>query len=104
DLVRYEASLGGLSSVATVLGELAERLDPKHLVDAAKADVELAMIQRAGFLLDLVGAREKTEPLAIWLAKRRPRAALLRAGKGSRSGEPDERWSVIGNETIEVDE
>jgi predicted transcriptional regulator of viral defense system len=104
DLVRYEVSLGGLSAVATVLGDLAERIDPKKLVQAAKRDVELSVVQRLGYLLDLVGAQKKTEPLARWVATRRPRAALLRTGNGPRRGPPDARWAIIVNETVEIDE
>jgi predicted transcriptional regulator of viral defense system len=104
DLVRYEATMGGTGAVATVLSELAERLDPKRLVAAARADVELSVAQRTGFILDHVGANAKTEPLARWVAEQRPRAALLRAGKGERKGAPDPRWSIIENESIEVDE
>jgi predicted transcriptional regulator of viral defense system len=104
DLVRYEASLGGLGAVATVLGELVERVDPHRLVDAAKVDVELSVVQRTGYLLDLVGAQKKAEPLARWLAGNRPRAALLRPGKGPRRGRPDAHWAIIPNERVEIEE
>lgn len=103
DLVRYAASLGGLSSVATVLSELAERLEPDRLAHAASADVELSVVQRTGHLLDEVGARDKTEPLAKWLATQRPRRTLLRAGKSPRRGEADARWAILPNERIEVE-
>jgi hypothetical protein len=104
DLVRYDASVGGLGAVATVLSELAERIDPMRLLTAAKADVEISVVQRTGFLLEHVGAKAKTDALARWLAEQRPRATLLRPGKGQRKGLGDPRWSIIANETIEVDE
>jgi predicted transcriptional regulator of viral defense system len=104
DLVRYAASLGGLSSVATVLGELSERIDRHRLAHAASIDVELSVVQRTGYLFDQVGAKDKTEPLAQWLATRRPRRVLLRAAKGPRRGEADARWAILANEKIEVEE
>jgi predicted transcriptional regulator of viral defense system len=104
DLVRYETSLGGLSAVATVLSELVERIDAKRLLDAAKVEVELSVVQRTGYLLDRVGARKKTEALSRWLTTRRPHVVLLRPGKGPRRGKVVTRWAVIPNETIEVDQ
>jgi predicted transcriptional regulator of viral defense system len=103
DLVRYAENLGGLSAVAAVLSELSERLDPNRLAEAAGIGVELSVVQRAGYLLDRVGAKDKTGPLADWLAAQRPRRALLRAGPGPRRGPADERWSVLENEPVEVE-
>lgn len=103
DLVRYAENLGGLSAVAAVLSELAERLDPNRLAEAAGAGVELSVVQRAGYLLDRVGAKEKTGPLADWLRGQHPRRSLLRAGPGPRRGRPDERWGILENERVEVE-
>jgi predicted transcriptional regulator of viral defense system len=103
DLVRYARSLGGLGSVAAVLAELAERLDPQRLVHAASVDVELSVVQRTGYLLDRVGAHDKTAPLAKWLAAQRPRRTLLRAGGGPRRGTADARWDILENERIELE-
>ncbi|MGO9837779.1 MAG: type IV toxin-antitoxin system AbiEi family antitoxin domain-containing protein [Polyangiaceae bacterium] len=103
DLVRYSGNLGGLSSVAGVLGELAERLDPHALAHTASVGVELAIVQRTGYLLDQLGAKDKTGPLAEWLASRRPRRVLLRAGSGPRRGKADSRWAILKNEDIEAE-
>ncbi len=103
DLVRYAQSLGGLGAVTAVLAELAERIDPQRLMRVARADVELSIVQRTGYLLDRVGARDKTTPLADWLATQRPRRALLRAGSGPRRGVADARWGILENERIEVE-
>ena len=102
DLVRYARTLGGLGVVAAVLAELSERLDPRRLVGAAAVDVELSVVQRTGYLLDRVGAQDKTAPLAEWLAAQRPRRTLLRAGRGPRRGTADARWDILENERIEV--
>ena len=103
DLVRYAENLGGPSAVASVLSELAERIDPNRLAEAAALGVELSVVQRAGYLLDRVGANDKTGPLADWLAAQRPRRALLRAGPGPRRGRPDARWAILENEVVEVE-
>ncbi len=74
DLLRYVRAAGGLSNAATVIAELAEKIDGKKLVAAAESDGELAYSQRLGHILDLVGAgnqpgkmvsREKPEERAF---------------------------------------
>jgi len=103
DLVRYAENLGGLSAVAAVLSELADRLDPNRLAQAAALGVELSVVQRAGYLLDRADAKDKTGPLADWLATQHPRRALLRPGPGPRRGRPDARWAILENEPVEIE-
>lgn len=104
DLVRYASTAaGGLSNVATVLAELAERLDPSRLVEAAQAESTLALAQRLGHLLDLVGAGERTGELAKMLAGHGMRNTPLRPGRLTRGCPVDRRWCVIANEAVEVD-
>ncbi|HEY3414843.1 MAG TPA: type IV toxin-antitoxin system AbiEi family antitoxin [Armatimonadota bacterium] len=103
DLVRYARAAGHLGNVATVLADLAERLDANKLLHAAQCDVELTHIQRLGHLLDAVGAEEVARPLATWVAEQRPRHVLLRPDASQPTGKDDPRWRVVVNETIELD-
>lgn len=69
DLVGYQHQAGGLDQVATVLTELAERIEPEKLaVTAATAAVPWA--QRLGYLLERVGAGEKVAPLKAFVRAR----------------------------------
>lgn len=43
DLLRYARRIGGLNGVFTILHELQERMDGDRLVEAAKADGDLAV-------------------------------------------------------------
>jgi len=103
-LVRYSRHAGGLNNIATVLSELAERIDPKQLVGAARREDDLPSAQRLGFLLEHVGQSEKADPLAKWIKTSRTRTILLRAGGPLDSGSKSARWKVIVNEGIEVPE
>ena len=103
DLVRYTASAGGLGNVATVLSELAERLDAARLVEAARADGNLAYAQRLGYLLDFVSAGERARELAVLVADENPRDILLRPGQPRRGCPVDRRWRVVVNEQVEAD-
>lgn len=102
DLVRYYKSSGGLDHVATVLSELAERIDPVALAAAASL-VEEPVAQRLGYLLDLVGQEELTVPLHRLVSVRRSRPTPLMAGMNQKSTEADQRWNVIPNVEIESD-
>jgi predicted transcriptional regulator of viral defense system len=103
DLVRYVSPAGGLNNVATVLAELAERLDPARLLEAAASDGELAHVQRLGYLLDLVAAGEYANELAKLVTDESPRNILLRPGQPSKGCTVDRRWRVVVNEQVEAD-
>ena len=103
DLVRYPEHCGGLSNVATVLRELAERLDGAELVRVAEADREVAYAQRLGYLLDLVGRQQEARALAEWVAARAPRVAPLVSGQPITGAQRDATWRVAVNEELDVE-
>jgi predicted transcriptional regulator of viral defense system len=104
DLVRYATSAGGLGNVATVLAELAERIDAALLGEAAGAEGGLVHVQRLGYLLDLVGAGDRAEELARLITEGSPRTTSLRPNRPTRGCPVDRRWRVIVNEQVEVDQ
>lgn len=101
DLVRYPATAGHLSNVATVLAELAERLDPETLVRVASL-VRLPDVQRLGYLLEYVGAGNVVGPLFDWLDTRCSRTVRLGPGV-SEDAEIDGRWRVRSSTNLEVE-
>ena len=103
DLVRYVSVAAGLGNVATVLAELAERINPQRLVEAALIDGELAHAQRLGYLFCRVGAKKQIRELADWLMTMHPRPVPLRAGRLVHGRPTDPWWRVIVNEEIEAD-
>jgi predicted transcriptional regulator of viral defense system len=103
DLLRYVEGAGHLGNVATVLAELAERMDPQRLVEAATAEGKVAVAQRLGHLLDEVGAGESGGALAEWVARQRPRFVPLRSDRPVRKAAKDARWHVLVNESVEAE-
>jgi predicted transcriptional regulator of viral defense system len=59
-LIGYARHCGGINNVATVLAELAEKINGKRLIAAAKLS-PIAWVQRLGHLLDLIVNGDKTE-------------------------------------------
>lgn len=107
DLVQYERSIGGLNRAATVLNELAESLNFKKIAPSFLDYVPLSVIQRLGYLLDVeLGYTSLGSDLL---------SAINRHGytlrktplkyKGSATDYPvNEKWKIIVNESIEIDE
>lgn len=104
DLVHFYDRAGHLSHVATVLGELAEKIDASKLVQAAEAGGELAIAQRLGYLLDRAGASKAASKLAKWVDRRSPKPILLAPGKPGKEIARDARWRVIVNMELEPDD
>lgn len=76
DLVGYPRRAGGLQHVATVLAELAERIDPQLLVPAART-APVSWAQRLGYLLHRVGASDRTSPLEEYVRRHARRSVAL---------------------------
>ena len=110
DLVEAPEEGGGLSNVATVIGELLadDRLDAAALGSTARG-YPMVIAQRVGYLIDLmaseVNAGFDSGPLRDPLAGIRYRE--LSPGDGEREGDAnrarDERWHVVVNTDIEHD-
>jgi predicted transcriptional regulator of viral defense system len=104
DLLSYANRVGGMNHAATVLAELGEILRPARLVAVAKKEAPLAVIQRLGYILDYVGWPNKTAKLARLVHPGKAPKTLLEPGIVKRDAEFNEKWSVVVNRKIEVDE
>jgi hypothetical protein len=102
DLVRFAPAAGHWSNVATVLSELAEKIDGEVLAEVAPL-VQLPDAQRLGYLLTLVGAGRRAAPLAGWLAQRRTTIVRLRTDVPACDVDVDPRWRLIPNEEVDVE-
>jgi len=106
DLVLMPRRGGGLSNVATILGEMVRdaALDPGKLAELATR-YPIAVAQRTGWLLEFV-ANEVGQSVnlvqLLKVANSRTTPALLETS-GPRRGPLDERWNVIVNGSIEPD-
>lgn len=105
DLVRYIDASGQVNNVATVLYELIEKIDPKKLaLLLEEGDVEVAIAQRLGYLLEKVNGDFDLIPLEIQLRLKKPINRLLVSDPDSPILETNMRWHIFVNEPIEIDE
>jgi predicted transcriptional regulator of viral defense system len=102
DLVGYQHHAGGLSQVALVLSELAERIDPAALAKAA-ARTPVSWAQRLGYLLEQAGARDKTAALKAYVRKHTHESTLLLPKASRKNAARDDEWKLYVNAAVEVD-
>lgn len=102
DLVGYPKQAGGLDNVVALFGELAEDMDPKRLSEAAELS-PVAWAQRLGYLLDRVGAEEKTRDLAKYIKQRGPIPAPLTPSRQLRGVARDKKWRILVNTEVEAE-
>jgi predicted transcriptional regulator of viral defense system len=107
DLIQYAKRVGGMNRVATILSELAECIQPEAFDDNLLRHAPVTALQRLGYLLDKV---IDNQPLAdaLFSVLQHNEIALfripLKASAPAKGFASDERWKVIVNTEIEIDE
>lgn len=100
DLIGYVGRCAGLDNVATVLTELAEKIDVKRLIEVAELS-PVAWVQRVGYLLNLIGEQKKAEALLDYIRNKRPLPTPLMPGISIKGAKKDSRWQVFVNTEVE---
>ena len=91
-----------MSNVATVLLELAERLEPEALCSVAQLR-KIPEIQRLGYLLDRTGQPRLADPLLRVLGSKRYRSVALAPDAPRAGADAVSPWRVIPNLDVEID-
>jgi predicted transcriptional regulator of viral defense system len=102
DLVGYHHRAGGIDQVATILLELAERIDPRKLVAAAKI-APVAWAQRLGYLLEHVGAGDKAAALKSHVKGAARDAVPLLSGASREKADRNAHWKLFVNAEVETE-
>jgi predicted transcriptional regulator of viral defense system len=100
DLVRYRNGAGSIDHAATVLSELAERMDAKRLLAVARKGEEMPVIQRLGYLLEAGGHAELAADLGRLVERARPRFVRLEPRSPEEVTERNPRWRILVNTTV----
>jgi predicted transcriptional regulator of viral defense system len=104
DLLIYEGRIGGINRCITILNELHEVMKPSMLKQVIRKDVPISVLQRLGYLLDLVLPGSKLSSVIIDLLQEKKYGKVpLKTGR-KKSGFPvNEKWRVIENFIPESD-
>jgi predicted transcriptional regulator of viral defense system len=107
DLVQFEKRIGGLNRAAAVLNELVEAMNPTDFIPTLLRHVHVTTLQRLGFLMETVCMNQM---LADALYDTMVHENLnfyripLKASKSAKGYSSNNRWNVIINTEIEIDE
>lgn len=102
DIVGYYYQVGGIDHAATMLTELSEKIDPDKLLLAAQT-APIVWMQRLGYLLELVGAGEKTLALKAYVHRKTRLASPLLPKKEYKQSPQNKDWKLYINAEVEVD-
>lgn len=102
DLVGYHDQAGGFDNVATILSELAEKIDPDKLLTAAQT-APMPWVQRLGYLLGHVGAGDKALALRAYVHKHAHQAVPLQSAAPHEKSSRDDIWKLYVNADVEAE-
>ena len=102
DLVEYNRRIGGLDHVALVTSELAEGFSKKVLNQAA-TNYPTPVVQRSGYLLDILDFNELASVLSRYIHKINPIYTYLDPSGVRNRETKNTRWKIIINEEIDID-
>lgn len=102
DLVGYQENAGGLDNVATILSELATKLEPRKLAFAAK-HIPMPWAQRLGYLLSYLGYQSKAIQLKELVKNESPQVVPLLPGLIGKDLARDQDWRLNVNTTVEAE-
>ena len=99
DIAGYPEHAGGLDHVATLLGELAEKISPERLAALAPRS-PVAWSQRLGHLLDLAGDPSRADLLAEYVRRTARETVPLDSRSPAREDVRDARWKLAVNISV----
>jgi predicted transcriptional regulator of viral defense system len=102
DLVGYADHAGGLGQVATVLSELAERIDPEKLAAAAPT-APVPWAERLGYLLEHLGFAEKTPALKEYVRAHATQWTVLSPKAPHTPSHRNKGWKLYVNAKVEAE-
>lgn len=102
DLAGYPEHVGGLDQVATILSELAEKLDASALEAAATA-APITWVQRLGYILELVDAENAAAGLREYVREHAREYTMLIPSGSNDSEHRLQDWKLVVNAELEPD-
>ena len=102
DLVGYAGHAGGPNQVATVLSELAERIDPEKLAAVART-APVPWAQRLGFLLEHLGFAAKVPVLKEYVRQHAKQSTVLLPTAPKKRAHRNKGWKLYVNAKVEAE-
>lgn len=104
DLIRFYSACGYLGNCATVIKELAQQCRKKNFRDVIQKESNNSVLQRLGYILELIEHQNFSSIIAQELSKRHIQQIFLRSDLKKNTGIYNEKFKLIINDEIELDE
>lgn len=107
DLIHFEKRVGGMNRVATILHELTEEIQAKDFVEALIPNIPVSAFQRLGYLIENIFDNQTLgDALFDFLQQNNVKfyRIPLKASASVKGFMSNERWKIIINTQIEIDE
>lgn len=107
DLIQFEKRVGGMNRVASVLNELAEVIKPTDFDKLFIENTPVTALQRLGYILDkVIENKILADSLYEMLIQNKAKMfrVPLKASAPTKGFSSDERWKVIVNTEIDIEE
>jgi predicted transcriptional regulator of viral defense system len=105
DLIQFEKRVGGINRVVTILNELIDQIKQKDFTDSLIKFASNSALQRLGYIIDKVFENKMlADKLYLKLKNENLFRIPLKASATFRGFPSDNRWKVIVNTKIEIDE
>lgn len=95
DLIKYENEGGTISNIFLVISGMLPQIKISDIKNLLKNDLEIACIQRLGFILEKLGAEKLTNPLLKYSKNAAAYIPLSRLG--NKTGNKNSKWKIIEN-------
>lgn len=104
DLIEFQHRIGGLNRASTVLYELTESMEQGRFEKVLNGGVSISVIQRLGYLLDVVLERKNLSRVAKnFLSDKKIFRVPLKSGVRKEGFPTHPEWKVIENFKVETD-
>jgi predicted transcriptional regulator of viral defense system len=105
DLIFFQDRIGGFDRVSTILEELSTQINPNTLLDCAKTYNIISVVQRLGFILEIVlGKAEIVKPLKKYLQRTKYFPLFLNPSSPIKPElQIENDWKIIQNIIVEPD-
>lgn len=98
DLIKYENESGTISNIILVISDILSQIKISDIKNLLKNDLEIAYIQRLGFIFEKLKANELINPLFEYSKKSTSYIPLSRVGNKSGNNLPKaDKWKIIEN-------
>lgn len=107
DLIYYDNRVGGINRAASVLNELVEVMKPERITGELIETFSVPSIQRLGYILDVVLDQKVLADKLYSESKSLKKEFFrqpLKAGEEKTGFQTNDRWKIIINVNIEIDE